>query len=169
MTRKTVIALVLAFCLLLPVSGMAEQAVPNVIEIFQTHTALDLSEYEGKAIFINFFTEWCAYCMQEMPDIKTLRDMYSEEELAIVLVHVWDGENADNTQSVKDRFDMHHMTFFEDEDTMVAAVAGIPGYPSSLFVNPDGTLAAGAGYKLTLDMLTEQLAQMGVQPTEVQK
>lgn len=163
-------ALALCLLLLMPISGLAQetQEVPNVTEILKTHTKLDLSEYQGKTVFLNFFTEWCVYCMQEMPDLKKLRDTYSEDELAIVLVHVWDGENADNTQSVKDRFDMHDMTFFEDEDMMVAAVTGIPGYPASLFVNPDGTLEAAAAYKLEWDMLTAQLDKMGVAPMEVQ-
>ena len=100
--------------------------------------------------------------MQEMPDIKTLYDTYDEDELAIVLVHVWDGENADNTASVKEKYGMEDMTFFEDEDMLVASLVGLQGYPASLFLNPDGTLAAAANYMLTLEQMTGQLDAMGV-------
>ena len=139
----------------------AEEA-PNVTDLLNSYTELDLTPYRGKAVFLNFFTEWCYYCMREMPDIKTLHDTYSEDELAIVLVHVWDGENADNTASVKEKYGLEDLTFFEDEDLMVASLVGLQGYPASLFLNPDGTLAGAANYMLTLDEMTEQLDGMGV-------
>lgn len=99
--RKLAGLLVLAVLLAAAPLAPAEEA-PNVTQLMNSHTSLDLSPYLGKTVFINFFTEWCYYCMQEMPDIKTLYDTYDEDELAIVLVHVWDGENADNTASVKE-------------------------------------------------------------------
>ena len=141
--RKLAGLLVLTVLLAAAPLAPAEEA-PNVTELMNSYTELDLSPYLGKTVFINFFTEWCYYCMQEMPDIKALYDTYSEDELAIVLVHVWDGENADNTASVKGKYGMEDMTFFEDEDMMVASLVGLQGYPASLFLNPDGTLEAAA-------------------------
>lgn len=150
---------------LAPVSALAEaeQAAPaNVIELMKTYTRLDLSPYEGKAIFLNFFTEWCYYCMQEMPDIKTMYETYDPEELQIVLVHVWDGEDASNTESVKKAHGLEELTFFEDKDGMVASLVGLQGYPASLYVNKDGTLAAGYNYALSLEQLCAPLDAMGV-------
>lgn len=159
--RKLAGLLVLTVLLAAAPFAPAEEA-PNVTELMNSYTELDLSPYLGKTVFINFFTEWCYYCMQEMPDIKALYDTYSEDELAIVLVHVWDGENADNTASVKGKYGMEDMTFFEDEDMMVASLVGLQGYPASLFLNPDGTLEAAANYMLTLEQMTGQLDAMGV-------
>lgn len=159
------------FCLLMcltallaPVSVVAEteQSAPNVIELMKTYTQLDLTPYEGKAIFLNFFTEWCYYCMQEMPDIKTMYETYDPDELQIVLVHVWDGENESNTESVKKNHGLDELTFFEDEDLLVSRLVGLQGYPASLFVNKDGTLAAGANYALSWEQLSAQLDGMGV-------
>ena len=143
--RKLAGLLVLAVLLAAAPLAPAEEA-PNVTQLMNSHTSLDLSPY----------------CMQEMPDIKTLYDTYDEDELAIVLVHVWDGENADNTASVKEKYGMEDMTFFEDEDMLVASLVGLQGYPASLFLNPDGTLEAAANYMLTLEQMTGQLDAMGV-------
>ena len=159
--RLTVLALCVMM-LALPVFSMAEEtAKPNVTDILKTYSELDLSPYQGKVVLVNFFTEWCQYCMQEMPDIRKLVDLYEEDSLQIVLVHPWAGEDAANTENVKERFDMHDMTFFEDEDGLVSTIVGVPGYPTSLFVNPDGTLEAGAAYMLTLEQMTAQLDAMG--------
>ena len=158
----SIIALMLVLALALSACSAPAEEAPNVTQLMNSYTSLDLSPYLGKTVFINFFTEWCYYCMQEMPDIKTLYDTYDEDELAIVLVHVWDGENADNTASVKEKYGMEDMTFFEDEDMLVASLVGLQGYPASLFLNPDGTLEAAANYMLTLEQMTGQLDAMGV-------
>lgn len=152
-----------AMCLMmLALPAMAEQTEkPDVTGILKEYSKLDMTPYLGKVVLVNFFTEWCQYCMMEMPDIRKLVDMYDEESLQIVLVHPWSGEDATNTENVKERFDMHDMTFFEDEDGLVSAIVGVPGYPTSLFVNPDGTLEAGAAYMLTLEQMTAQLDAMG--------
>lgn len=153
---------VLMCLMLLAVPVMAEEAEkPNVTGILQEYSTLDLSPYLGKVVLVNFFTEWCQYCMMEMPDIRKLVDLYEEDSLQVVLVHPWAGEDATNTENVKERFDMHEMTFFEDEDGLVSQIVGVPGYPTSLFVNPDGTLEAGAAYMLTLEQMTAQLDAMG--------
>jgi len=161
--------LALLMCMLLPLSACAETAAPeteikpNVVDVLNEYTTLDLSEHLGKTVLINFFTEWCTYCMQEMPDMKEVNDLYDPESFQMILVHVWDGEDESNTESVKERFGMHHMTFFEDTDRVVASVVGVPGYPATLILNPDGSLAAGQSGMLTFDVLTQFLDGMGVE------
>lgn len=169
MKRPVLRIIALMLCLLLPLTACAqtvpeaEAAAPDVIEIFSKYTTLDLNEHRGKTILINFFTEWCAYCMKEMPDMKAVNDLYSPDDFHMVLVHVWDGEDESNTESVKERFGMHHMNFFEDTDRLAASVAGVPGYPATLIVGEDGTLLAGQSGMLTFDALTGFLDGEGVE------
>lgn len=169
MKKKVFRMLALLLCLLLPLTACAETAEPqeteplNVIDFFNQYTQLDLTPHRGKTILINFFTEWCTYCMQEMPDMKEVNDLYDPESFHMVLVHVWDGEDESNTESVKERFGMQHMNFFEDTDRMAASAAGVPGYPATLIVGPDGTLIGAQSGMLTLDVLTEFLDSMGVE------
>ena len=42
------------------------------------------------------------------------------------------------------------------------SLVGLPGYPTSLFIDAEGTLVGAAPFMLTLDQLTMQLDQMGV-------
>ena len=163
--KKMIQLLSMALCLMMlamPLTAWAEDAKPNVTDLLKTYTKLDLTPYRGKTVLLNFFTEWCVYCMQEMPDVKKVSEMYDEEQFQVVLVHPWSGEDASNTENVKAKFGMEDMVFFEDEDMLVTSFIGVPGFPTSLFLNPDGTLEAAAPYMLTLDQLTMQLDQMGV-------
>ncbi|MEG0270336.1 MAG: TlpA disulfide reductase family protein [Clostridia bacterium] len=161
--RRFFLCLCCLLLALMPLTAMAAAQEPvDVIDLLQKNTKLDLTPYKGKTIFLNFFTQWCGYCMKEMPDIKAAYDAYSEDDLQIILVHVWDGEDERNTADVRKTFGMEDMTFFEDEDGSLADYVGLSGYPASLFISKDGTLSANFNYMLTKEMLEEQLSTMDV-------
>ena len=161
--KRRIFALLLCFTLVLGLTGAsAEAVVPNVTDLLFKYTTLDLNPYKGKTVLLNFFTEWCYYCMQEMPDLRTVNGLYDPEQFQMVLVHVWDGEDETSTENVKAKFGMEDMVFFEDTDRMVASVAGLRGYPATIIAEPDGTLAFAVNSMVTLDMLTEVLDGMGV-------
>ncbi len=160
MKRKWLCLMLCALVLLTP--GAHAQSAPNVTALMRQHTSLDLTPYLGKTVYLNFFTEWCYYCMQEMPDIQRMHETYDEDGLEIVLVHVWDGEDESNTENVRETYGLEDVTFFEDQDFAVASMVGLQGYPASLFLHPDGTLASGANYLLTWEQMSAQLDEMGV-------
>lgn len=147
-------------CLAAP--ALAQEKPFDAVLYFKENSGLDLSAHQGKVILLNFFTEWCPYCMQEMPDIKAVAELYDESAFQVVLVHPWDGEDASNTESVKEAYGMQDMLFYEDEDLRVSQLTGLQGYPATLILDTMGTPAMGANYKVTLEMLTEQLDAMGV-------
>lgn len=124
------------------------QGMPYVLDAFEG-TVLDLSAYEGKAVFINFFASWCGYCIQEMPTIKRVWEEYSSDELAIVMVHVWSDsynsvEDESKTEYVKEEFQMQDMTFVEDRDQMLSYMVGLTGFPTSVFIDKEGYLLGSA-------------------------
>ena len=110
------VSLALSLLLLAAVPTALAQAEPRKINLFEYFEGsdLDLTPYKGKALFLNFFTEWCPYCMEEMDSIKKVFETYSPDELQPILVHCWSGEDASNTERVKELWP-GEMTFFEDE------------------------------------------------------
>lgn len=165
--KKRLLALVLCLMLMTGLTGAYAQTVtPNVTDLLFKYTDLDLNPYKGKTVLLNFFTEWCYYCMQEMPDLKKVNDMYDPEQFQMVLVHVWDGEDETATETVKARFGMEDMVFFEDTDRMVASVVGLMGYPATIIVEPDGELAYAVNSMVTEEWLTTALDEMEVKRME---
>ena len=160
--KKRIFSLLLCLMMLFAFSASAQEVRPNVTDLMFTYTDLDLNPYKGKTVLLNFFTEWCYYCMKEMPDLKAVHDLYDEDKFEVVLVHVWDGEDETNTHNVQEKYGMQDMVFFEDTDRMVANVAGLRGYPATIIAEPDGTLAFAVNSMVTLDALTEVLDGMGV-------
>jgi len=133
---------------------------PYVLNAFEG-TTLDLTQYKGKAIWLNFFTGWCPYCMTEMPYIKQVFDEYDPNEVAIILVHVWDGENADDSKKVIEKFGLQDMTMVEDQDKTLAGLVGLSGYPTSIFIDKQGYLHTGA-YGLEYKAMVQYMEELGV-------
>lgn len=128
-------------------------------------TSLDLTQYKGKAVYVNFFTGWCQYCMEEMPDIKRFYDAYSADDVVLILVHAWSGENADDSAAVVEQFGLQGIPMVEDEDLSLTSMF-VTGFPTSMFIDQEGymTPAQYQGGMITYDIMTEQLAAMGIQP-----
>ncbi len=140
---KKLLCLLAALCLaMLPAASLAENTsgYPSDIAEITQNSTLDLEQYSGKAIFINFFTGWCGYCMEEMPDIKKVFETYSPDELQIILVHPWDAETDKETAEIIERFGLEEMTVVEDKDMRLAAYFALQGYPTSIFIGKDGNV-----------------------------
>ncbi|MDD3411011.1 MAG: TlpA disulfide reductase family protein [Eubacteriales bacterium] len=138
------------------------KGMPYVLSDFEG-TLLDPALYEGKAIFLNFFTSWCPYCMDEMDDIRKLYDTYDPEQAAILLVHVWDGEDDSATAKVVADHGLEGMTILEDSDFALARLVGVPGYPSSIFIDKEGYLYNGRSYAITYKEAAAYFDDMGVE------
>ena len=155
-TLKRLVSLGLVL-LLLPLAALAESTpaeknaagMPYVLNEFDG-TKLDVSQYKGKAIWLNFFTGWCVYCMEEMPAIKQIYEAYDPNDVAIVLVHAWNGEDADDSAAVVEKYGLKNMTLLEDDTLALSQLIGLEGYPTSIFIDKDGYFY-GREYALDYD------------------
>ena len=75
-------------------SSSAEEAdrekipAPDGIFYDQYGNAHNLQEYDGKVVFLNFWTTWCGYCKQEMPDIEEIYQEYGLNREDVVILGV---------------------------------------------------------------------------------
>jgi cytochrome c-type biogenesis protein len=58
---------------------------------------INVADYNDKFVFLNFFTTWCGYCMEEMPEFQTVYNQY-KDDVEIIIVNV----NFEDDQSVED-------------------------------------------------------------------
>lgn len=131
----------------------------------RTHT---LSEYRGKAVVVNFWTTWCGYCKQEMPDLQELYEQYGENSGDVVVLGVANPSSdqypnqADEGQPVVEQFLQDNGYTFPvlmDMTGQVLATYGVQGFPVTLFITRDSelyTYVPGMVDKQTLYDLLQQ-------------
>lgn len=49
---------------------------------------VNLKDYRGKGLILNFWGTWCKPCLEEMPDLNRLHDEYKDQGVEVLTVHV---------------------------------------------------------------------------------
>lgn len=49
---------------------------------------MNLKDYRGKGIILNFWGTWCDPCKEEMPDLNRMHNMYKDQNVEVLTVHV---------------------------------------------------------------------------------
>lgn len=118
---------------------------------------IQLSDYEGKAVWVTFWASWCPPCRAEMPDIEASYQKYRDAGFVVVAVDI--GETASEARGYVERTGLTFPVGL-DQTTAVAAAYRINGIPTHYFVDADGVLRdfrIGALSRKTMDEKIERL------------
>ena len=91
---------------------------------------VDLTEYAGQAVLLNYWNLTCKPCLEEFPTFQELHEEYGEQGLAIVAVHL-----GGPTREVKDFVEDNGYTFTVLIDTEVTYT---PPLPTTYIIDPEG-------------------------------
>ncbi|MBI5565937.1 MAG: TlpA family protein disulfide reductase [Chloroflexi bacterium] len=121
-----------------------------------TGEMIKLSALRGSPVLINFWATWCGPCKEEMP---LLVEQYNWNKGRGLRVLAIDSVAFDNLDDIHKYVDQYKMTFdvLLDEDDQVSLDWAIMGLPSSIFIKPDGTVAAVKVGQMSSAQLNEYL------------
>ena len=99
-----------------------------------------LSDYRGKAVFINFWATWCPPCRAEMPEIRKLQQKMPD----LVILGVNLGQSEKSASDVASFMQSHQYNWRVpfDADGRVSKAYGVISIPTSFFVDPGGVIRA---------------------------
>ena len=98
---------------------------------------LNLNNYQGNLILLNFWATWCAPCKEEMPSLDLLQNLENLDNLKIFPINV----GQDNIKKAKDFFDdleIQHLELYFDTSITLAKKFGLRGIPTSILINKEG-------------------------------
>ena len=120
---------------------------------------VNLSDYFGKPIVLNFWASWCGPCKAEMPDFE---EVYKErgEEIQFLMVNCTGGRET--LESAKDFIEDSGYTFpvFYDLDLDASMTYGTNSIPVTFFIDPDGHLIAYAQGTTSADVLEQGIGMI---------
>jgi cytochrome c biogenesis protein CcmG/thiol:disulfide interchange protein DsbE len=114
----------------------AYQAADFSLELMAGGT-LTLSELQGKAVMVDFWSSWCPPCRQEAPVLAEVYLEYEGLPVEFVGVDIWDVPSA--AQDHIDRYNVPYPNGI-DTDGIIAINYGVTGLPEKYFISPEGTI-----------------------------
>ena len=107
---------------------------------------LNLSNYEGKVVIVDFWASWCVPCRRSFPWMNAMQSKYAEDGLIIIAV------NLDRNAEDAARFLAKYPAKFEivyDPEGALAKEFDVEVMPSSIIIGRNGeTIERHAGFKV---------------------
>ena len=102
---------------------------------------LDLADYKGKVVLLDFWATWCGPCRIEIPGFVELQERYRERGLAVIGVLTQDEES--NVPVFYREFRMNYHVALGDDDGKVAGLYHCCfGLPTTFLIGRDGRIYA---------------------------
>lgn len=107
------------------------------IKIFDSNgNEVQLSDFKGKPIIVNFWATWCGYCIQEMPDFEEAYKQHGDE-VQFLIVNTDDGIEK-GEEFIKDKG--YTFPTYYDLDYNAAITYGITGIPRTIAIDKTGNI-----------------------------
>ena len=98
---------------------------------------LNLSDYKGKLILLNFWATWCAPCKDEMPSLDLLQSRKNLNNLKVFPINVGQDDLNKTLRFFKDLKIKNLKPYFDSPITL-AKKFQLRGIPTSIIINKEG-------------------------------
>jgi peroxiredoxin len=118
---------------------------------------VQLSQYRGTPVILNFFASWCGPCIIEMPYIQAAHEQATDNGYVVLGVAVEDSRGA-----IEDMMASENFTYLVviDGDSSVKLTYQVVGPPYTFFIDRTGTIQTVVSGPLEQEELDLQLAQL---------
>jgi len=124
-----------------PVNNIAINEIPKPISsiIFEDFSGskIDLRNYYGKLVIINFWATWCAPCKKEMPSLDKLYQDPDFNNLQIFAVAL-EEPNKIKTKNFFNDLNIKKLDIFFDPDLNFVKEFKLRGLPTTILINKEG-------------------------------
>ncbi|WP_228430961.1 TlpA family protein disulfide reductase [Chryseobacterium oleae] len=124
---------------------VGEQA-PEITLSKPDGSSFSLSSLKGKVVLIDFWATWCAPCVGEQPELKTLYNIFSDQvkENQFEILGVSLDKNKESWQKAIDRFDINWIQVSDLKfwKSPVAKAYNIEELPFNVIIDGEGKILA---------------------------
>ena len=117
----------------------SRKAAPNISLTALNGTPLNLSEYKGKVVLLNFWATWCDPCRREIPRFVELQKEYGDRGFQVLGISLDDDAKA--VPPFYQEYKMNYPVAVGDEK-VAESFGSVLGLPVNFLIDRDGKIAA---------------------------
>ena len=111
----------------------------NSISILDTNNKqIDLNEFKGNLILLNFWASWCAPCKEEMPSLDSLQSNMKLDNLKIIPINVGKDSIKKSLAFFKE-LKIKNLDLYFDMPVTLAKKFNLRGIPTTILIDKNGS------------------------------
>ena len=125
---------------------------------------IQLSDYRGTPVVLNWYATWCGPCRAEIPEFTAANAALGD---SVVFLGINFRESAEAALGLLEEYDAKYPTVLDTDGSVFEHYNGI-GLPTTYFIDADGIVVEGGSGIVTEAALVLGLANVGIeyQPVE---
>ena len=102
---------------------------------------VNLKDYRGRFILLNFWATWCSPCLKEMPDFEKAYQQMGQEKLIVLAVGM-----GEDTKKISKFAEKYGFTFpmVADPKMEITNLYGVKNIPVTYLIDPEGVVLGRA-------------------------
>ena len=109
----------------------------NVIFLDKNDKKINIKEFNGNLLLLNFWATWCAPCKEEMPSLDRLQVNQNLSNLKIFAINI-SQESKKKVDSFFEDLIIKNFDPYFDAPTTLAKTFSLRGVPTSILIDKDG-------------------------------
>jgi thiol-disulfide isomerase/thioredoxin len=145
----------LSLVMLLGFGQLAQASTPALHFTDINGKPVNLEDYRGKWVVVNYWANWCPPCLEEIPELVLFHENHKDHDAVVV------GFNMEEKKPrrVLSRFVEENMMTYpvipmSDDMTLIG---NIPGLPTTYLIDPSGKPVAMQVGEVTMKMLEDYI------------
>ena len=109
----------------------------NVIFLDKNDQKININEYKGNILILNFWAVWCEPCKEEMPSLDKLQAYSELDKIKIFAINIGK-ETLDKVNKFFEDINIKNFEPYFDPPTTLAKKFSLRGVPTSILINKEG-------------------------------
>jgi thiol-disulfide isomerase/thioredoxin len=109
----------------------------NVIFLDKNDKKINIKEFNGNLLLLNFWATWCAPCKEEMPSLDRLQVNQNLSNLKIFAINI-SQESKKKVDIFFEDLNIKNFDPYFDAPTTLAKTFSLRGVPTSILIDKDG-------------------------------
>jgi len=137
-------------------SALIDRVVPPLVGNTLDDGVVDIDDYRGEWVLLNFFASWCIPCVREHPELVEFAERHADGSASVISVTMGDTEEDARA-------------FFEErggdwpviiDSETAPAVFGVLAVPETFLIAPSGVVVAKWIGQITADGIDAEIARL---------
>ena len=110
---------------------------PDLTFLDSKNKPINLNEYQGNLVILNFWATWCAPCKEEMPSLDSLQKNKNLDNLKVFPINIGQ-ENVEKASKFFKDLKIRNLDLYFDSPVTLAKQFKLRGIPTTILFNKDG-------------------------------